>query len=438
MLRYTSSVILFDVVQGARCALHFSGISQKAPHKMNNKHLLRNTLLLLAAIVTTGCSNLIVPTPKGTPITDGSDVNLGLEKIAGTLAFPTSVTHAGDGSGRLFITEQRGTVRAVKNGALAPGYFIDLSPEVGCCGEQGLLSMAFHPDFAANGLFYVYFTDKNGDAVIARYHVAPGDDTADTSTQKIILKIAEPTPIHNGGQLPDGYLYVGTGDGGSFSEGGDGSGDDPENRAQRLDTLLGKILRIDVDHGDPYAIPPSNPYINVADARNEIWARGLKNPWRFTFDRMTGDLYISDVGRDRWEEINFQAHDSPGGENYGWRIMEGPACFYISHDCNPDGAFILPAIQYSHKEGCAVIGGYVYRGKRMPALPGSYLYADFCTGKIWGASRGKEGVWASRLLLDSDYMVTSFGEDDEGELYVTHRDKEDGAVYRLVSSKDKN
>jgi glucose/arabinose dehydrogenase len=380
---------------------------------------------------------MIVTTPKETPVTDGSLVGLHLQKIAGTLAFPTFVTHAGDGSQRLFITEQRGTVRTVKNGTLASGYFLDISPEVGCCGEQGLLSMAFHPDFATNGFFFVYFTAKNGDSIIARYHAAPGGEIVDKDSRKIILEIEEPTPIHNGGQLqfgPDGYLYIGTGDGGSFSEGGDGSGNDPENHSQRLDTLLGKILRIDVDHGDPYAIPPSNPYNNVADARKEIWARGLKNPWRFGFDRLTGDLYVSDVGRDRWEEINFQSHDSPGGENYGWRIMEGPACFYISHDCNPDGALTLPAIQYSHKEGCAVIGGYPYRGRRMPALAGNYLYADFCSGKVWGAVRGKDGAWSSRLLLDSNYMITSFGEDDEGELYITHRDKKDGAVYRLATS----
>ena len=408
---------------------------------MNNKLALRASGLALVAILTAGCANMITPTPKPTPVTDGSVIGLQLQRVTAGLAFPTSVTHAGDGSNRLFITEQRGTVRVLKNGKTSPNYFLDISPQVRCCGEQGLLSIAFHPDFAANGYLFVDYTDRDGDTVIARYHVTSGSDKADEHSQKIILKIKQPTPIHNGGQLQfgaDGHLYIGTGDGGSFSEGGDGSGNDPENHAQRLDTLLGKILRIDVDHGDPYAIPPDNPYAHTAGARKEIWASGLKNPWRFAFDRMTGDLYISDVGRDRWEEIDVQSHDSPGGENYGWRLMEGPACFYLSHGCNPDGALTLPAIQFSHSQGCAVIGGYVYRGKDIPALAGNYLYADFCTGKIWGAAKGKDGAWASRLLLDSDYMITSFGEDDEGELYITHRDKEDGGVYRLVISGNDN
>lgn len=405
-----------------------------------DKHLsLRGTSLIAVAILIVGCANLGTPRPRATPVSNGSAIGLQLQHVTTALAFPTSITHAGDGSRRLFITEQAGTVRVVENNKMSQDYFLDIAPQVECCGEQGLLSIAFHPDFAANGYFFVDYIDGDGDTVIARYHSKPGGGKADEHSRKIILKIKQPTPIHNGGQLqfgPDGYLYIGTGDGGSFSEGGDGSGNDTENHAQRLDTLLGKILRIDIDHGDPYAIPPGNPYVHTAGARKEIWALGFKNPWRFAFDRVTGDLYISDVGRDRWEEIDVQSHDSPGGENYGWRLMEGPACFYLSHDCNPDGALILPAIQFSHRQGCAVIGGYVYRGKGMPALAGNYLYADFCTGKIWGAERGKDGTWISRLLLDSDYMITSFGEDDEGEVYITHRDKEDGGVYRLVISSD--
>ncbi len=408
---------------------------------MQNLHLLRGSSLLLAAVVTTGCANMIVPTPKGTPVTDGSHIGLRLQKIAETLAFPTFITHAGDGSNRLFITEQRGTIRVVENGALVPGNFLDISQEVECCGEQGLLSMAFHPDFAANGFFFVYFIDQDDNVVIARYHSAPVGNKTDNETQTIILKIEQPTPIHNGGQLrfgPDGYLYIGTGDGGSFSNSGDGSGKDTANNGQRLDTLLGKILRIDVDHGDPYAIPPSNPYAGSTSARKEIWARGLKNPWRFSFDRSTGDLYISDVGRERWEEINVQAHDSPGGENYGWRLMEGPACFYLPFNCNPDGALTLPTIQYSHKEGCAVIGGYPYRGRRIPQLTGYYLYADFCSGKIWGAAKHKDDTWSSLLLLDSKYMITSFGEDESGELYITHRNEKNGALFQITTANIKN
>lgn len=402
---------------------------------MNDACALRGIGMILVTVLTVGCASLGTPQPKATPVTDGSSTGLSLQQIASGLTFPTSVINAGDGSSRLYITEQRGTVRVIENGSLVSGNFLDLSAEVKCCGEQGLLGLAFHPDFSHNGYLFVYYINQDGDAVIARYHSPPGSQEADKDPQHIILTIKQPTPIHNGGQLqfgPDGYLYIGTGDGGSFDSTGDGSGNDPQNNGQRLDTLLGKILRIDIDHAQPYAIPPTNPYATSASARKEIWASGLKNPWRFSFDQLTGDLYISDVGRDRWEEINFQAHNSPGGENYGWRLMEGPACFYPAHDCNPDGTLTLPAIQFSHSQGCAVIGGYVYRGNQAPALVGKYLYADFCTGKIWGAARSEDGAWSSTLLLDSDYMITSFGEDQDGELYITHRDKADGAIYRLV------
>lgn len=402
---------------------------------MNSLSCKLSVLLFLSVMLVVACAHRPGLTP--TPVEDGSGVGLVLEKVAGSLAYPTSITHAPDGAQRLFVTGQRGTIRVIDHDVLQPGNFLDISPQVRCCGEQGLLSMAFHPGFASNGLLFVYYTNVNGDAVIERFRVADDGTGVDVASGKIILKIAEPTPIHNGGQLqfgPDGYLYIGTGDGGSFNEGGDGSGDDPENQAQRLDTLLGKILRIDVDHGEPYAIPRTNPYIDTKGARAEIWASGLKNPWRFGFDRETGDLYIADVGRDNWEEIDFQRHDDAGGANYGWHDMEGPACFYVSHDCNPGGRLTLPVIQYSHEVGCAVIGGYPYRGRRMPALLGDYLYADFCTGKIWSASRGNDGSWSSRLLLDSDIMITAFGEDDDGELYVTDRDETDGAVYRLTVS----
>jgi len=408
---------------------------------MNIHSTLRIAVALLTVSLITGCAGMITPQPTPTPVSDGSAVGLKLKRVATGLAFPTDIAHASDGSNRLFITEQHGTVRVIKNGKLLLAPFLDISPQVECCGEQGLLSIAFHPDFAVNGYFFVDYINRDGNTVIARYHSAPDSDKADPDSQKTILTIMQPAPIHNGGQLqfgPDGYLYIGTGDGGSFSQDGDGSGFDLRNRGQRLNTLLGKILRIDVDHGEPYAIPATNPYAHTTDARPEIWALGFKNPWRFAFDRANGDLYISDVGRDRWEEIDVQPHDSPGGENYGWHLMEGPACFYLSHDCNPDGALVLPAIQYSHRQGCAVIGGYVYRGKRIPTLTGDYLYADFCKGKIWGATKDENGVWSSRLLLDSNYMITSFGEDDEGELYITHRDKKNGAVYRLVTARKNN
>ena len=351
---------------------------------------------------------------------------IALEQLASGLALPVAVTHTGDS--RLFITQQRGTVVIWDGTRILPTPFLDITNLVLCCGERGLLSVAFHPDYAQNGFFYVNYTEFSGPGttVIARYSVSATDpNRANTGSAKILLKIAQPFSNHNGGQMqfgPDGYLYIGMGDG--------GSGGDPGNRAQNLGDPLGKMLRIDVDGGDPYAIPASNPFINRAGARPEIWSYGLRNPWRFSFDRATGDLWIADVGQGLWEEIDFQPATSIGGENYGWRRMEGSHCFNPSSGCN-DGTLVLPVIEYDHSGGaCSVTGGYVYRGSRYPRMKGTYIYGDYCNGMIWGATGPGAGGVSSRLLLDTSITISTFGEDANGEIYVT--DHSGGRLYHIA------
>jgi hypothetical protein len=271
----------------------------------------------------------------------------------------------------------------------------------------------------------VNYTDRAGDTVVARYRVSAGNpDLADAASAVVLLAVDQPYANHNGGGLrfgPDGYLYIGLGDG--------GSGGDPENRSQDLGTLLGKMLRIDVDHGSPYAIPPSNPFLAWPGARPEIWAYGLRNPWRFSFDRLTGDLFIGDVGQNAWEEIDVQLAASGGGQNYGWRRMEGPACYNPSTGCN-DGSLVLPILYYPHSAGCSVTAGFRYRGARSPALNGLYLYGDYCTGRIWEGWPTGGGGWASAQVVDTPYTISTFGEDAAGDLYLA--DYAGGAVYRIV------
>ncbi|HEV8717484.1 MAG TPA: PQQ-dependent sugar dehydrogenase, partial [Candidatus Binatia bacterium] len=296
-----------------------------------------------------------------------------------------------------------------------------------CCGERGLLGLAFHPRYRSNGLFYVNYTNTQGNTVIACYQVSKNPNVADPQSARVLLTIRQPFSNHNGGQLqfgPDGYLYIGTGDG--------GSGGDPQNNGQSLRTLLGKILRIDVNRGFRYAIPRDNPFVREPEARREIWAFGFRNPWRFSFDRLTGDMFIGDVGQAQWEEIDFQRASSKGGENYGWRLMEGKHCFNPSTNCNP-GRLTLPILEYSHSLGCAVTGGYRYRGTQLPQLFGSYLYGDLCTGLIWKATKANNGQWITTVLLDSPYVITTFGEDEDGELYLAHyAQNATGAIYRFV------
>jgi hypothetical protein len=270
----------------------------------------------------------------------------------------------------------------------------------------------------------VNYTNTEGDTVIARYTVSGYPNVADQNSALVLLKTTQPFQNHNGGQLqfgPDGYLYIGMGDG--------GSGGDPQNNAQNPGMLLGKMLRIDIDGGVPYAIPASNPFVGNPEVLDEIWAFGLRNPWRFSFDRETGDLFIGDVGQGSWEEVNFQPATSPGGENYGWRLMEGTHCYNPSTNCN-DGALTLPIIEYDHSAGCSVTGGYRYRGIRIQDLFGVYLYADYCTGLIWGATEDGNGGWMVRELLDTDFRITTFGEGETGEIYLA--DFGSGTIYQIV------
>ena len=355
-----------------------------------------------------------------------AQITLGFESVAGSLRRPVGVANAGDGSGRLFVVEQAGRILIHDGTAVLPSPFLDVSALVSCCGEQGLLGLAFHPHFVANGFFYVDYTNTAGDTVIARYQVSADPNVADPSSAQILLTIPQPFSNHNGGQLafgPDGFLYVGMGDG--------GGGGDPGNRAQNLGELLGKILRIDVDGASPYAIPATNPFRNTSGARPEIWAYGLRNPWRFSFNRRTGDLFIADVGQNHIEEVNFQSAASAGGENYGWRRMEGTLCYDPSSECN-DGTLTLPILEYDHSQGCSITGGYRYRGARFPQLVGRYFYGDFCSGRIWGATESDQ-AWSSTALTDTPPYITSFGEDEGGELYVVHYGGgSDGALQRVV------
>ena len=343
-------------------------------------------------------------------------------QVASGINAPTDIQNAADGSGRLFFVQQNGVIRILRSGALVPQPFLDIHLKTRANGEQGLLGLAFPPGFAQKQRFYVDYTDLNGNTVIAQYRVSANLDVADSSSETVLLNITQPFANHNGGQVrfgPDGYLYIAMGDG--------GSGGDPMNNGQSLGTLLGKLLRIDVE-SDPgqVRIPRDNPFANTAGARPEIWAYGLRNPWRFTFDRATADLWIADVGQDKYEEIDLQSASSPGGENYGWNRMEGTHCYLAN--CSPQG-LTLPVAEYDHTEGCSVIGGFVYRGVVSPALRAVYLFGDECSGRIWGIQRQNDR-WVRTLPLSSTFSITTFGEDEDGEIYVANGAT--GTIHRIV------
>ena len=342
--------------------------------------------------------------------------------IVSGLASPLGVVSASDGSGRLFIVERGGRIRIWDGGQLRNTDFLNVGTLISCCGERGLLGLAFHPDYPDNGLFFINYTEAgSGDTIVERYSVSEDPNVANSSGV-VILRIGQPEANHNGGDMhfgPDGYLYIATGDGG-------GSGD-PANRAQNLGDLLGKILRIDVNSGT-YAVPASNPFTGVAGARGEIWAYGLRNPWRFSFDRATGDLFIGDVGQGAREEINYQAASSPGGQNYGWRRMEGTLCYNPSTNCN-DGSLTLPILDYGRSLGFSVTGGYRYRGSRNPRLQGLYIFGDFGSGRIW-AARQSTNTWQWGESFDSSLQIASFGEGENGELYIAHLG---GSIHQLMS-----
>jgi glucose/arabinose dehydrogenase len=362
------------------------------------------------------------PPPPARPVT--------IRQLLSGLDDPTSVTNAGDT--RLFVTEQPGRVRVVKNGALLAAPFLDIRPLVRSGGEQGLLSIAFHPRYAQNGLFFVFYTDLQGSEVIARYHAAADPDRADPASARILLTVPDPFENHNGGQLqfgPDGKLYIGLGDG--------GSGGDPSCFAQRDANLLGKILRIDVDaNADTppfYGIPADNPFRGASPMPDEVWAYGLRNPWRFSFDRRTGDLWIADVGQGVREEVDFEPARSPGGRNYGWKVMEGSLCF-SRQECpastpvcdSPE--LVKPVVEYDHGAECSVTGGYVSRSPSLPHAYGAYFFGDFCSGRLWTADRQGAG-WQVRSLSADLGSLSSFGEGIDGELYLVSLQ---GGLYQVV------
>ncbi len=357
------------------------------------------------------------PTPTPTPPTvselpDPSGYSW--QEVVSGLDRPEGLTNAGDGSGRLFIIEQAGLILILKDGAILPTPFLDLTQKVDCCGEKGLLGLVFHPNYIENGYFYVDYTEKIGNqlySVIARYSVSANDPAqADPTSELRMLHIEQPFQNHKGGQLafgPDGYLYIGMGDGGSQG--------DPDGNGQSLQTLLGKLLRIDVDHAEPYAVPSDNPFVSGGGLW-EIWAYGLRNPWRFTFDKRNGDLYIGDVGQDSWEEIDYLPSGSPGGENFGWNYFEGTHPYRGSP---PVGMkFVVPVAEYSHDLGNAVIGGYVYRGASLPAWQGVYMYGDYGSGRVWGLLHLADGSWQNAEIFDTRRQISSFGVDETGEIYL--------------------
>jgi glucose/arabinose dehydrogenase len=376
-------------------------------------------VVLLAVMVgaLAACNDATATTGISPPDSTG----IVLTPVATGLSLPLHLT-APAGDGRLFVVEKTGGVRVIKDGALLPTPFLDISDAVSTGSEQGLLSMAFHPDYASNGFFYVDYTDVDGNTHVTRYSVSAADaDVADPASAKTILTVEQPFANHNGGLLlfgPDGKLYIGLGDG--------GSGGDPFGNGQDLGTLLGKILRIDVDAGDPYAIPPDNPFVGRAGARGEIWAYGLRNPWRFSFDAESGRLYVADVGQGAWEEVDVVPADE-GGHDFGWNIMEGAHCYNAS-SCDQTG-LTLPILEYSHDDGCSITGGFVYRGSLVPDIVGQYFYSDYCSGFL--RSFTFDGTTASTPTtwpVGDIGNVQSFGEDAAGELYVLSTN---GTVYRV-------
>lgn len=378
-------------------------------------------ILLPAVLLVQACSG------DGQSAPPPGTLDLALEPVATGFAFPLLLT-APAGDARLFIVEKGGLVKIVKSGATLAAPFLDLTSLVSSGSEQGLLGLAFDPQYAANGRFFVSYTNLAGDNVLASYQVSSDADRADPASAVVRLTVGQPYDNHNGGHIvfgPDGYLYFGIGDG--------GSGGDPEGHGQDRNDLLGSLLRLDVSGTTGYAVPASNPFAGTAGARGELWDWGLRNPWRFSFDRSTGDLYIGDVGQNEREEIDVSTAGSGGGKglNYGWSIMEGTRC-YNAASCDMSG-LTLPVLDYTHSDGCSVTGGYVYRGSAIPALAGTYFYSDFCGGwvrsfRYVGGAVTEAGSWDA---LEPGGGVPSFGEDSAGELYILSAS---GGVYRIVEN----
>ena len=379
-------------------------------------------LSLILAAAASGCGSQF---ENETPDLPDGPVPVALQQMASGLAFPLYLT-APAGDPRLFIVEKGGTIRIVQNGALLPTPFLDFSAKVSTGGEQGLLGLAFDPQYASTGRFVVHYTDLAGDTRVSQLRVSPDPNVADPASELAILGVDQPFANHNGGQVlygPDGYLYVMLGDGGSAG--------DPGDRGQSLADLLGSILRIQPLEGGGYAVPPDNPFVGMPDVRPEIWSYGLRNPWRVDLDPGTGDLYVADVGQGKWEEVSVStaAAGVGRGVNFGWRMMEGPECFNPS-PCNQSG-LELPVVSYDHGQGCSITGGFVYRGSAIPALQGHYFYSDFCAGFV-RSFRLQDGAAADQFrwpTLAPGANIPGFGRDAAGELYILATN---GIVYRIV------
>ncbi len=379
------------------------------------KYLLSLLFVFLIGGAAAGYAQDVPPDPAQYQLVD----------VLGGFNRPLYVTHANDDSGRIFVVEQGGLIWAVQDDNLIKDPFLDVSTLVSRdANERGLLGLAFHPQYAENGYFFIDYTDSQGNTAIARYQVsADSPNKADPASAQIIFNLDQPYGNHNGGQIafgPDGYLYVALGDGGSAN--------DPLGNGQNPHTLLGTILRLDVNTETGYAIPEDNPFADGVNGAPEVWAWGLRNPWRFSFDRVIGDLYIGDVGQNLWEEIDFQPADSAGGENYGWNIYEGTHPF--SGAPAPED-MVLPVAEYGHDSGISVSGGYVYRGEALPDLQGVYFYADYGAGTIWMLYRDAAGEWQNALFMRTALIISSFGEDQQGELYVVNHG---GGIARLAAS----
>ena len=401
------------------------------------------TLGVAMAFLLAGCSPSEEPPPPTTPAPsasasskkpradvptkpfDPARVRLALRPVADGLQAPLGIANAGDGSNRLFIVEQGGRIVAVDLETGKTKEYLDLSDQTVPGGEQGLLGLAFHPDFAENGRLFVNHTNPAGDTIIAEYTADPPQASAvDPSTRRVLLEFDQPYPNHNGGQLafgPDGMLYIASGDG--------GSGGDPHDNGQSLETLLGKLLRIDVDTpGSGYGVPADNPFVDEPGARAEIWAFGLRNPWRFSFDAGEAKLWVADVGQDELEEVNRVPIDA-AGLNYGWDDMEGSRCFEPPQGCEQSER-VKPLTEYSHEEGCSITGGHVYRGNAFTDMQGGYFFGDYCEGTIWTVAADAPQGTPPHELLTTEHSISSFGVDEAGELYLT--DLESGSVYRLA------